>query len=284
MRNILVALLIIAGILTLGAAEQKDTKKPAGGAPAPEPALVAPQPTASAEATAVKPAETSAEATATTPVEPPAEATPPAEEKKEEEKKAEEPAKEEPKPVTPPAEPIPEKPSWEDPAPYGSVGIGLGMFYGFFGLNVDVHPLQKRWFNGITITASIGETPIGQFAYAGGLRYFLLPRDYGWRPRITIMYGINAVTDYNLAIITDTGAINFREKKTFHGLNLGFGVQYMFGKDRRHVLDFDLVVIAYSSVNEHIDKLRKDPDIAPYVSKEDKPFPLVLSFGYRLAF
>ncbi len=281
--RILVCSVVIAGVLTLGAAEQKDTTKPASSTPS-EPALVAPQPAASAEAPAVKPPETSAETPATTSAEPPAETKPAAEEKKPAEKKAEEPPQEEPQPSAPPVATTPEKPAWVDPTPYGSVGIGLGMFYGFFGLNVDVHPIQKRWFDGITITASIGETPIGQFAYAGGLRYFLLPRDYGWRPRVTIMYGINAVTDYNLAIITDAGAINFRERKVFHGLNLGFGVQYMFGKDRRHGLDLDLAVIAYSSVNEHIDKLRKDPDIGSYISKNDKPFPLVLSFGYRLAF
>jgi len=187
-------------------------------------------------------------------------------------------------PIAPISETKPETATWEDPAPYGSVGLGLGMFYSFFGVNIDVHPIQKQWWNGITITASVGETTIGKFAYAGGLRYFFLPRNYGWRPRITLMYGINATTDYNLTVITDTGSINFREKKTFHGLTIGFGIQYMFGENRRHGLDFDLVVITYSSVNEHIDKLRRDPDIASYVSADDKPFPLVISFGYRFAF
>ncbi len=284
MNKFVVFALVALSVLTLGAAEKKSARKPAETAPVPEPALVAPSPTPVAPAPApTEPVPPTSE-TQPVPAEPPAEATSPVEEKNKEEKKAQEPPQEAPPPPAPPAEPIPEKPAWEDPAPYGSVGIGLGMFYGFFGLNVDVHPIQKRWFDGITITASIGETTIGHFAYAGGLRYFVLPRDYGWRPRITIMYGINAVTDYNIALITDTGAINFREKKTFHGLNVGFGLQYMFGKDRRHGLDCDLVVITYSSVNEHIDKLLKDPDIGPYISRNDKPFPLVISLGYRLAF
>jgi hypothetical protein len=159
------------------------------------------------------------------------------------------------------------------------------MFYGFFGLNLDVHPVQIRWWDGITLTACVGQTNIGQFAYSGGIRYFVLPRDYGWRPRVTITYGINAVTDYNMAVVTDSGTISFKEKKTFHGLNIGIGLQYMFGKERRHGLDLDMVIIAYSSVNKHIDDLRKDPVYAPYdVSKDDKPFPLSISFGYRLAF
>ncbi len=282
MRKFLVVALLIALSATIEAAEKKKGAKK-DTTTTPEPALVAPQPAPAAQtAPAEQPAAPAPDAAQPPTPETPAEAPAPAEEEKKEEKAEQTASEPAPSPI-PPAEPL-VKEEWVDPAPYGSAGLGLGMFYGFFGVNIDVHPIQKRWWNGITLTASAGETNIGKFAFAGGIRYFILPRDFGWRPRITVMYGINAVTDYNIAIITDTGAINFREKKTFHGLNIGIGLQYMFGEDRRHGFDFDMVVIAYSTVNDHIDKLRKDPNISPYVSKDDKPFPLVLSFGYRLAF
>lgn len=270
---------IVLGVAFLSAAEKTKNKTNKSTAPAP---ITAPEPTLPAPAPALAPAEPAA-APAPDPAPAPVEPAPaPEPEKPVVQEKKEEP-KEQPAPA-PAAPAAPEKPAWVDPAPYGSVGVGLGVLYGFFGINADVHPIQIRWWDGITLTASVGQTNIGQFAFSGGIRYFVLPRDYGWRPRITITYGINATTDYNIALITDTGTINFREKKTHHGLNIGVGLQYMFGEDRRHGLDVDLVVLAYSSVNKHIDDLEKDPNIAPYIGKDDKPFPLVVSFGYRLAF
>lgn len=267
---------VVFCFVSLSAAEKTKDKGGANTAPvpaaAPEPTLPAPVPAPVPAPAPVEPAVTPAPEPEPAPAEPVAvEPAPPPE--------PEQPVVEEKK-----EEPKPEQPAWVDPAPYGSVGVGLGVLYGFFGINADVHPIQIRWWDGITLTASVGQTNVGQFAFSGGIRYFVLPRDYGWRPRITITYGINATTDYNIAIITDTDTINFREKKTHHGLNIGVGLQYMFGDDRRHGLDVDLVVLAYSSVNKHIDDLEKDPNLAPYIGKEDKPFPLVVSFGYRLAF
>ncbi len=190
------------------------------------------------------------------------------------------------------AQPVEQKPAeetpqeeWVDQHPYGTIGLGIGIFYGFFGLNVDVVPIQVRWWDGITITLGAGQTNIGEFAYNAGIRYHVLPRDYWIRPRISVTYGVNALTDYNITIL---GAESFKEKKTHHGVNVGAGVQILFGKEHRHGLDFDLIVIAYSTVYDYIDDLKKqfenDEIKKNAIDDSDKPFRLVISCGYRFAF
>lgn len=200
-----------------------------------------------------------------------------------------EPQKEE-KPVEiPVAEPIvkPEEKALEkkDKWDNGSVGVGMGIFYGFFGINAEYSPIKKKWWNGITIVAGIGQTTIEKFAYNGGIRYYILDRDYFIRPRVTVTYGVNATTNYDITILGDGDSVTyFKDKNTHHGVNVGAGAQLLFGDEKQHGLDFDVVIIAYSTINKRIDDLKKRSELAEYVSNNDKPFPVKISLGYRFCF
>ncbi len=162
-----------------------------------------------------------------------------------------------------------------------TVGIGIGIPYGFFGFNGEITPIKKRWWELMSIVAGIGMTPNEKFAYNAGLRFYLLHPEQIIRPRITITYGTNAYIDVDKTIMENgkvTGRI--RHNETAHGVNISAGARVMFGEEKRHGLDFDINIIAWSTAYDRIDELIDDG----HVDDEDEPFRISISAGYRFAF
>lgn len=162
----------------------------------------------------------------------------------------------------------------------GSVGLGLGMQYGFFGINVEVAPIQFKYWELINIVANFGITPDEILAYSGGLRIYILGSDSVWRPRLTLTYGVNAQLVIDQVIITDSGPLKYKYNESHHGLIAAAGIRFLFGEEKRHGLDFDLNIIPFSTVYKRVDELKEDG----ITENKDKPFPLNISFGYRFAF
>ncbi len=162
----------------------------------------------------------------------------------------------------------------------GSAGLGLGMQYGFFGINVEVAPIQFKYWELINIVANFGITPDEILAYSGGVRIYILGSDSVWRPRLTVTYGVNAQLVIDQVVITDSETLKYKYNESHHGLIAAAGVRFLFGEGKRHGLDFDLNIIPFSTVHKRVDELKKDG----ITENKDKPFPLNISFGYRFAF
>jgi hypothetical protein len=81
-----------------------------------------------------------------------------------------------------------------------SAGIGLGIPYGVFGVNVEFSPLlagigESALFDYFSLSAGVGYSP-GGLAYAFGCRIYPMGQKDKIRPRISGYYGIVALIEY----------------------------------------------------------------------------------------
>ncbi len=150
-----------------------------------------------------------------------------------------------------------------------SIGVGFGIPYGFFGLNLDINLAPN-----LNITGGVGTSIIAGMAYNAGLKLFLVPSTWSFRPRISGYYGTNTIvmiTEFIWIFTTE-------ECKTYTGTSVGFGAQWMLGKTRTHGVDFDILYIVSS--NFDVIKLLEQ---GYYVQDEGRNGPK-FSIGYRYAF
>ncbi len=167
----------------------------------------------------------------------------------------------------------------------GSVGIGLGIPYGYFGTNIELVPIQYKYGELINIVANFGFTKNQLFAFGGGLRFYALGSKSAVRPRITLMFGTNAIINQHILVLLNKQNIRYNLDETHYGLTLGTGIRFLFGKEKRHGFDIDLNFVLYSTINKRIDELSKpDKNNIAVMNKDDKPFFLSFSAGYRFAF
>ena len=103
---------------------------------------------------------------------------------------------------------------------------------------------------------------------------------------LDVMFGTNALIHERLPIFLKDGTlIYYKYDEKHYGLTIATGLRFMFGKNKRHGFDIDLNFITYSTINKRIDELSKpDKNGITVMSKDDKPFFLKFSAGYRLSF
>jgi len=160
-----------------------------------------------------------------------------------------------------------------------SVGMGISIPYGSFGISSEYTPIKQEFWHNFAFVTGLGmNETVNRFFVNAGLRYYILEHEYQWRPRLTILYGNNAII--NIADIRGDGE---RIKEAHHGLNIGVGLQWMIDRERRFGFDFDMVAIAYSTVYERLDELQKALG-GKWIKEDEDPGRLKLSFGIRVAF
>jgi hypothetical protein len=134
-----------------------------------------------------------------------------------------------------------------------SWGVGFGLPYGVLGINVD-----GRLVENLHLSLGIGWTILSGGAGNFGLKYFLLPVENNFRPRLSLYYGINTIANEN----------------PYMGFSFGVGSQWMWGQTKSDGLDFDIIFILSSSF-----------DTSGYTSKRFQFIkygsPFKIAVGYR---
>lgn len=156
----------------------------------------------------------------------------------------------------------------------GSVGVGLGVPYGAFGLNgeVAVH-------NNFSLSAGIGSTIFAGLGYAVGARAYFKPVGTAWRPRISIHYGVNGLTARQESN-SSSNSLPY-DGKTFNGITIGIGYAAMFGQRRNSGFDFDVVYLATTGgLQDEIDKM----NASNKYTQISNPGKIKIVIGYRFAF
>jgi len=145
------------------------------------------------------------------------------------------------------------------------LGFGIGLDYGgFIGAKVCYSP-----FRYIGLFANGGYYLIG-FGWQTGINGYFIPRTtrHVFRPYGKFMFGTNRV-------IVVQGADQYN--KIYTGFTAGIGLEFRFGRYRKHGLNIDLnYPINSAKFNEDFDRLKHTPGI-----KISAYSPVTISFGYH---
>lgn len=134
----------------------------------------------------------------------------------------------------------------------GSVGAGLGVPYGGWGVNLEMNVLPI-----ISVSGGLGTTIFAGVGWSVGARgYFRTPGPV-WRPRVSAFYGINAIYAEDFSDPSN---------RAYPGLTAGVGQIFLW---QRHGFDLDLMYI----VNSQYDDIHG----GDYVK-------IKVNVGYRFAF
>jgi opacity protein-like surface antigen len=135
-------------------------------------------------------------------------------------------------------------------------GAGFGISYGGIGANIEGQVGRN-----LGLTAGLGHTIFAGLGWCVGARGYLRSPDRGTRPRLSVLYGSAYITD------------DFSGDQKA-GLTLGVGARSMFGKNRKHGLEYDVLVT-----------------VAPSTSSVEKDWgadaagvPVKIAIGYTLRF
>lgn len=148
----------------------------------------------------------------------------------------------------------------------GSLGVGYGLPYGGLGFSGDFYLNDD-----IGITGSLGTygTVTG---YGMGMKYMLGSFQNTFRPKLTAMYGVNGMIFIN----RDEPLNDIVE--AFSGLTAAVGAQWMFGDDKRHGFDVDILYVITSGMYKRIEEYEEQGYIFTKAPRTK------FSFGYRYAF
>lgn len=148
------------------------------------------------------------------------------------------------------------------------LGFGLGLDYGgIIGVKLNVVPIKHL---GIFVSAGYHMVAFGW--QAGVIGYVIKKTNLKKiRPYFKAMYGTNRV------IIVD-GASQY--DKNYVGFTPGFGLEFRFGENRTHGLNFDLnYPIESSEFQDDYNALENNPGI-----EMSAPSPIAFSIGYHFEF
>lgn len=148
-----------------------------------------------------------------------------------------------------------------EPVRKHSLGAGIGIPYGIFGLNLSMNVLYN-----LDVSAGIGTTYYAGVGYSLGFKYFFTRPEEIFRPRVSAFYGTN-----NVLYFKD----NKDENRSYSGLNIALGAQLIWPATRNG-FDFDVFYKATSRLN--VNELRNQGlDVK-------KPKNVGISLGFRRAF
>jgi hypothetical protein len=149
------------------------------------------------------------------------------------------------------------------------LGIGLGMDYGgILGVKMTFSPVK---YLGIFACAGLQFEGLG---WEFGVKGYIIPKTSkkGFRPYLKGMYGINAsiyIMDYDIY------------NKLYPGLSIGPGMEFRFGRMKKHGFDIDVNFPMYTDEFEKdMDRVRNDPN----VEIESEPSIVTISIGYHMEF
>jgi hypothetical protein len=152
---------------------------------------------------------------------------------------------------------------------YTDIGLGFGIDYGgILGGKFTYAPIK---YLGIF---AAGGLQFGGFGWQVGVKGYAIPRTSkkGFRPNVKCMYGINAVIyviDYD------------KYDELYPGFSLGPGMEFRFGRMKKHGLNVDLnFPFRSQEFYDDWEKVKNDPNI----EIQSDPLPFSLSFGYHLEF
>ncbi|MBC8479410.1 MAG: hypothetical protein H8D46_03005 [FCB group bacterium] len=145
-------------------------------------------------------------------------------------------------------------------------GFGLGIPYGVLGANMDYSIAQNLY-----LSAGIGSTVLDGVGYNIGAKYFFRPATETFRPRVSAFYGINSILELDYSAV---GGEN--ETKTYTGLSIGVGAQWMWGPNKSQGLDIDIIYFATQGWDLK--------ELENQGFQFDEPADIGISIGYRRAF
>jgi hypothetical protein len=149
------------------------------------------------------------------------------------------------------------------------LGLGLGLDYGgILGVRMTFMPIKYLGFFGCLGLQLSG------VGWQVGSRVYLVPKTSrkGFRPNLKAMYGVNASI-----YVQDADQYN----KLYRGFCVGPGMEFRFGKQKKHGLSVDInFPLRSDEYNDDWEKLKNDPT----VEIVSEPLPFSLSFGYHLEF
>lgn len=156
--------------------------------------------------------------------------------------------------------PLQAQENFQEPQTYkvNTIGAGLGIQYGVLGVNVDINVAPN-----LNLTGGIGTAIVG-LGWNIGAKYFFLDVSKAFRPRVMALYGTNSVLQVVNASSYD---------KSYTGLSIGVGAQYMWGESRTSGIDFDIMFLATTGLD--VNELRNSGIIV------DEPGKVKISIGYR---
>ena len=142
----------------------------------------------------------------------------------------------------------------------GTVGVGIGIPYGIFGINGEFFILSQ-----LSLTAGVGSTLFAGLGYSAGVNYYLRKDSRRkWQPKLSLHYGINGM-------IINADYLEYSQK--YAGVTVGLGQVWLLGAKQRSGLDLALMIVATSGVYDAAKERLLDP-----------PLPVRLSVGYKYAF
>ncbi|HNU53528.1 MAG TPA: hypothetical protein PLK21_02985 [Candidatus Syntrophosphaera sp.] len=150
------------------------------------------------------------------------------------------------------------------PGRYGTLGFGYGLPYGGYGFSADMYI-----FDQLALTVDAG-TLLYAAGYELGLKYLHGNAGKLWRPQAILLYGVNGIIPYNFS---NTEVV---QTEVYNGFTAGLGSQFMFGKKRRHGLDFGVTYVISSGLFKRLEELEG------YELGASSRFGFYL--GYRYAF
>jgi hypothetical protein len=121
----------------------------------------------------------------------------------------------------------------------GSVGLGFGIPYGVFGANFDL-----RLFSVLYAGAGIGTGIFVNPMYNIGLKCYLLPGNYKFRPRILANYGTASM------LYLEDSYGDVIERRSYNSVSLGAGFQYALSITKAFGFDADVIYIVNDSALE----------------------------------
>ena len=113
-----------------------------------------------------------------------------------------------------------------------SLGAGIGIPFGVFGLSCEVNPVigssPDSLLNSFSLNIGLGTTFIG-VGYSLGFRLYPLGRDRVWAPKASLMYGTVSIVNWEYA---------------YRGFSVGAGVVHRLSK--KTSVDADVIFIINS--------------------------------------
>jgi hypothetical protein len=120
----------------------------------------------------------------------------------------------------------------ENTASRFSLGAGIGIPFGVFGLGCEVNPVigsrPDSLLNYFSLNVGLGTTFIG-VGYSLGFRLYPLGRDRAWAPKASLMYGTVSIVNWEYA---------------YRGFSVGGGVVHRLSK--KTSVDADVIFIINS--------------------------------------
>jgi hypothetical protein len=144
-----------------------------------------------------------------------------------------------------------------------SLGLGIGIPYAMFGINSEIECEQQ-----IDLTFGIGTTLLAGLAWDIGMVGYLLDQDKLFRPRISLIYGTNAIIGYTTSQYNSTS-----KYESFTGLSIGAGLKF---SNSFTVDAFYLLIDGSKDRQKELEKFGYKFD--------EEGIPIKFSIGYQFSF